>query len=175
MKMPSMRPQDVAVLLKLTTQQSSEWRTTDLAAQLFISQSEISQSLYRNRLAGLLDDSQKKVQRKSLYEFLLYGIKYVFPQRPGAMVRGMPTAHSALPLSKFMRSSSTIYVWPDENGSIRGEAIEPLYPSIPKAAKIDSSFYKLIALVDAIRVGKAREFQIAASELKDRIMVHGKQ
>ena len=174
MKKPLMRPQDIVILLKIVALRHNQWRTVDLANQLFISQSEISQSLFRNMFAGLIDDSKKNVQTKSLYEFLVYGIKYVFPQKPGAIVRGMRTAHSAPPLSDLIRSSSTVYVWPDENGSIRGEAIEPLYPTIPKAAKIDNTFYELIALVDAIRVGKSREYQIAVSELKNRILKNEK-
>jgi hypothetical protein len=86
----------------------------------------------------------------------------------------MPTAHSAPPLSESIRSSSVIYVWPDDEGSIRGEAIEPLYPTVPKAAKFDNIFYELMSLVDAIRVGKSREHQIAAIELKKRMLIDEK-
>ena len=170
MKLAHLRPHDVSILLKIVALNHKQWRTVDLANQLFISQSEISQSLFRNMNAGLIDSSKKDVQKKSLYEFIVYGVKYVFPQKPGAIVRGMPTAHSALPLSKLIRSSNTIYVWPDEEGSVRGEAIEPLYPTIPKAAKIDSVFYELMSLVDAIRVGKSREYEIAVQELEKRIL-----
>ena len=170
MKKAYMRPQDIVILLKIVALNQSPWRQPDLAHQLSISQAEVSESLYRSFVAGLIDNSKKKVHAKSLYDFLIYGLKYVFPQRPGAIVKGMPTAHSALPLSKSIRASSVIYVWPDDDGSLRGEAIEPLYPSVPKAAKLDSSFYELLALVDAIRIGKAREYQIAASELKKRIL-----
>ena len=175
MKLSLMRPHDVVVLLKIIALGHNEWRSIDLANQLFISPSEISESLFRNKLAGLIGDSKKNVHKKSLYEFLVYGIKYFSPQRPGEITRGMPTAHSAPPLSELIRSSGTVYVWPDENGTVRGEAIEPLYPTIPKAAKIDRAFYELIALVDAIRVGKSRESQIAVSELRKRILKDEKQ
>jgi hypothetical protein len=174
MKKVCMRPQDVAILLKIVALNQSPWRHTDLANHLFISQAEVSESLFRSFFAGLIDDSKKKVHKKSLYDFLIYGIKYVFPQRPGAIVRGMPTAHSAPPLSESIRSSSVIYVWPDDEGSIRGEAIEPLYPTVPKAAKFDNIFYELMSLVDAIRVGKSREHQIAAIELKKRMLIDEK-
>jgi hypothetical protein len=36
----------------------------------------------------------------SLLEFLQYGLKYVYPQHPGSIVRGMPTAYSAPPFNK---------------------------------------------------------------------------
>jgi len=165
-----MRPQDIAVLLKMVCLGKSQWKTTDLASQLFISQSEVSQALHRNWTAGLLDDSKRSVHKKSLVDFLIHGLKYVYPQKPGAMVRGIPTARSAPPLSSVIQSGNEVYVWPDEEGTIRGEMIEPLYPSVPKAAKADPAFYELLALADAIRVGKSREYKIAAEELQKRIL-----
>jgi hypothetical protein len=166
-----MRPQDIVVLLKIISLHKTPWKTTDLASQLYISQSEISQALHRNWSAGLLDESRKNVYKKSLVEFLIHGVKYVYPQKPGAIVRGTPTAHSAPPLSKMIQQSSDIYVWPDEDGTVRGETILPLYRNIPKAARADHRFYELLALVDAIRVGKSRESRIAADELHKLIMV----
>ena len=80
----------------------------------------------------------------------------------------MPTAHSARPLSEII-TSSEIYVWPDEEGIARGQSIEPLYSSVPKAIKGDVRLYELLALVDAIRVGKARERNIAVEELTKRM------
>jgi predicted transcriptional regulator len=165
-----MRPQDIAVLLKIISLNKTPWKTTDLASQLYISQSEISQALHRNWSAGLLDDSKKSVHKRSLVEFLVHGVKYVYPEKPGSIVRGIPTAHSALPLSKMIQLSGDVYVWPDEEGTARGEAVQPLYPGIPKAARIDAVLYELLALVDAIRVGKSREVEIAAGELQKRIV-----
>jgi hypothetical protein len=175
MKKGYMRPQDIVILLKIVALKENSWRQPDLANQLLMSQAEISNSLYRSSFAGLIDQSKKNVQNNSLYDFLIYGIKYVFPQKPGAIVRGMPTSHSALPLSKSIQSSNVVYVWPDNEGSVRGEAIEPLYPTVPKAAKIDQPFYELMVLVDAVRVGKSRENQIAVLELKKRILGNEKQ
>lgn len=165
------RPQDIAVLLKIVGLKGAPWRTTDLAAQLSISQSEISQALHRNRQAGLLDDSKRSVHRVSLLEFLTYGIRYVYPQKPGAMARGIPTAHSAPPISEMIQGGGTLYVWPHEDGGMRGETITPLYPNLPHAALLDRAFYELSALVDAIRVGRVREREIAVDELRKRIIV----
>lgn len=44
-------------------------------------------------------------------------------------------------------------VWPYAEGNIRGQEIEPLYPSVPKAVKKDPALHELLALVDGIRVG----------------------
>lgn len=46
----------------------------------------------------------------------------------------------------------------------------PLYPSVTKAVQNDPKLHELIALVDALRVGRAREKEIAIKELKARIL-----
>ena len=169
-KLTGLRPQDLLVLLKIISLKNGLWRMTDLANELFMSQSEVSEALFRDRYAGLVNDSKRLVHRESLLELLTHGVKYVFPQKPGAVVRGIPTAHSAPPLSELIHSKESVYVWRDDEGTVRGEEIEPLYPTVPKAAKIDKAFYELVALVDAIRVGKTREYELAVDGLKKRIL-----
>jgi hypothetical protein len=165
-----MRPQDVPILLKILTINEPNWQYRDLASSLFISVSEISESLNRSHLAGLVDESRRKVHRKSLMEFIEYGLHYVFPQSPGSMTTGMPTAHSH-PFYAAKFSSELNYVWPDDNGIIRGLSIQPLYKSVVKAAKQDENLYKLLASIDIIRVGKVREMKVAINELKESILL----
>lgn len=160
-----MRPQDVAILLKLIAMDSQEWQLQPLSKALLISISEISESLNRSRQAKLIDYRKKRPNRQALMEFLEHGIKYVFPQEPGAMVKGVATAHSHTFMKKFFKSETT-YVWPQPKGTDIGLRIEPLYPNQPEAVKQDQLFYKLLALVDVIRVGKVREVNIALDELK---------
>ncbi len=160
-----MRPQDVAILLKIVALNQQDWQIQPLSNQLRISISEISESLNRSRLAGLIDFKKKRPNRSSLLEFLQHGLKYVFPQNPGSMSRGMATAHSH-PFMKKHLDSETIYVWPDARGETLGQTIEPFYERQPEAAREDNTFYLLLALVDAIRVGRVRESKIAIDELK---------
>ncbi|MDX2248124.1 MAG: hypothetical protein SF052_15170 [Bacteroidia bacterium] len=162
-------PHDIVILLKIITYGEEPWIQATLATDLFISQSEVSKSLSRSKFAGLLDTSGKKVRRLALMDFLQYGITYVFPQKPGPMVKGVPTAHSAAPLDKVIRSQEP-YVWPSAKGKLRGEGIVPLYPSVVDAALRDPALHELLALVDALRVGRAREKEIAIEELKNRIL-----
>ncbi len=165
----NMRPQDIVILLKILALGDKEWFHHTLAEDVGISQSEISQSLNRSMNAGLIDGSRKKVMRMALLEFLQYGIRYVFPQQPGAVVRGVPTAHSAPPLNETIQSSEN-YVWPSGAGQSRGQAIAPLYPSVLEAIKKDKKLYELLALVDAMRVGRAREKELAKKELEKRLL-----
>ena len=60
-------------------------------------------------------------------------------------------------------------VWPDPEGDTRGHEFSPLYKSVPKAVKKDNALYELLAIVDAIRDGRAREGEIAIKELKLRL------
>lgn len=164
-----MSPLDVVVLLKIISMGNQPWTQMTLADSLFMSQSEISKSFARSKYAGLLDSSGKNVRRLALMEFLQFGITYVYPQQPGAMVRGVPTAHSVAPLNEIIQSTEP-YVWPSGKGSLRGQSIIPLYPTVVDAVKIDSKLHELLALVDALRVGKAREKELAIAELKKRIL-----
>jgi len=60
-------------------------------------------------------------------------------------------------------------IWPDPEGTVRGEVWAPLYPKAVDACRRDSSLYEILALVDAIRGGRAREGAIAAQELTKRM------
>ncbi len=166
---PSMSPLDVVVLLKIIGMGDQPWNQKSLADGLCMSQSEISKSAARSRYAGLLDPSGKKVRRLAFFEFLRYGIACVFPQQPGAVVRGVATAHSAPPLNALIQSTEH-YVWPSGKGKLRGHSIIPLFPSVVEAVQKDSTLHELLALVDAIRVGRAREKELAIAELQKRIV-----
>jgi hypothetical protein len=163
-----MRPQDVVVLLKILCINSHNWMNKDLAADLFISPAEVSNSLQRSAVSGLLDMENKQVKVQALIEFLIYGLPFVFPQVPSGITRGKPTAHS----HEYLKNkivSNTIYVWPDAESNIRGMEVQPLYPNAVKAAQKDNKLYLLLAMVDVLRIGKAREKEIAINKLKKEL------
>lgn len=163
-----MRPQDVAVLLKIVTFGTEPWLSRDLASALRLSPAEVSNSLKRSALAGLLDASRRRVAKRNLLDFLEHGLPYVFPTHPDSSVRGVPTAHSAAPLAARFHSDEP-YVWPSAKGSAKGQAIQPLYPGAVDAALDDVVLYQLLALVDALRVGCTRERDNAIKELAKRL------
>lgn len=167
-KQQIMSPHDIVILLKIVSYGNESWFQKPLADALGISQSEISKSLNRSKYAGLLAPNGKTVMRMALLEFLQFGLRYVFPIKPGPVVRGVPTSHSASPLKDDIQSSEA-YVWAYGKGSVRGHSILPLYPSVPEAALKDAKLYELLALVDALRVGRAREKELAIKELKKRL------
>lgn len=140
-----------------------------------ISKSEISASLKRSISVGLAVLDRKthypRTNSRALKGFIEFGIKYVFPAKPGAIVRGIPTAFAAPVMTgKLMTAGEIINVWPDPYGKEKGQAIEPLFKSVPKAVKQDATLYKLLALVDAVRLGSPRESQLAMQLLEDEMV-----
>jgi hypothetical protein len=63
----------------------------------------------------------------------------------------------------------TPIVWPHPEGTVRGESLEPLYPSAVDAARRDDALYESLALVDALRIGRARERKLAVELIGKRL------
>ena len=166
-----LKPQDIVVLLKLLTAGNKRPTYAQLAVDLYMSPSEVHASIRRARAARLIHgrDSGDRVNAKSLEEFLVHGVKYAFPAEKGGMTRGMPTASAAEPLSHKMTQEEPVPVWPFEQGSKRGYTFLPLYKRAPQAALKDPELYQLLALVDALRDGSARERELAKRELSARL------
>ena len=171
-----MKPQDVVILLKIASLKGEPFLQKEIAEELQISASELSESLNRSVQAGLLMPSKNKVMSLGLLEFLKGGLRYVFPTAPGKITRGIPTAHSAPPLNKTIVSEKDVYVWPYAKGEKLGQTIEPIYDFAPNVIAKDKELYELLTLCDALRVGRAREKTLAAELLEEKIMGYaGKQ
>ena len=111
---------------------------------------------------------------RSLEDFLLHGIQYVFVPERGELNRGIPTSYAAAPLKKhFTNTGEPPPVWPDPEGKVRGESFSPLYKSVPVAIKKDPKLYELLVLVDAIRGGRVRERELASKDLKKKLEHYG--
>jgi hypothetical protein len=121
------------------------------------------------RAAGAEDeavaDNAVRPHSHNLAEFALHGAKYAFPAVQLPLVVGVPTSHSAPAFAGVFAPGSTDFVWPHPNGNVRGVGVEPLHPSVPFAAMKDAKLYEMLALFDALRVGKARERGMALKRL----------
>ena len=170
-----MKPQDVAILLKRMTPQGKVMLNKDIATSLGISASEVSEAMERCRVAQLVDNSKKRVNTLALKEFLVNGLRYVFPIQLGSVVRGVPTAVSAPPINQHISSDSERFVWPYKKGMVRGQAITPLYSTIPEAVEKDADLYKLLVIADTLRMGRVRERDVAIQELDKYIAAYGNQ
>jgi hypothetical protein len=139
-----------------------------------MSPSEVHAGIKRATTARLFDESRKIPLRKNLEEFIVHGVKYAYPPQYGALTRGIPTGYAAYPLNEMLTLSTNDVppVWPQPEGDVRGYEFSPLYKSAPSAALKDKELYVLLAILDAIRDGRAREREFAIKELINRLGDH---
>lgn len=166
----NIKPQDVLVCLKLV---ASGWPGTfaKLGQELGLSASEAHAAMRRAQQSGLIHPLGDQPNKSALAEFLIHGLKYVFSVQPGPTTRGMPTSYAAPPLAHEFAVSKQddIPVWPDPQGTHRGYEFKPLCRSVPVAARNDPKLYEWLVLVDALRGGRARERELAAKIVKQRL------
>jgi len=160
------------VALKLVATGSPRAPYSRLAMELGMSPSEVHACVKRAHASGLLHGPAMdyRPNTAALEEFLVHGLKFVFPAERGEFTRGVATSYGAAPLRELIASTGDpVPVWPSAEGTQRGVSLAPLYRSAPTAAPSDKRFYSLLALADALRDGRARERKIAESELRRRL------
>ncbi|MGZ2748832.1 hypothetical protein [Burkholderia stagnalis] len=141
-----------------------------LSSATGISKSEVSNALGRCYANGLAKPQRHGggpvVNRRGLEEFLSYGVRFVFPAKTLGLARGIPTALTAPIFQGILRSGGEHSpVWPDPHGDTLGLAVEPLYKTVTTAVRDDETLYKLLAIVDSIRLGQPRERKLAIAQL----------
>ena len=157
-------------MLKLVIRDGVEWSYPALAHELSMSASEVHAGVKRAVAARLMDMHRKIPVKSNLLEFLIHGVKYAYPPDRGGLTRGIPTGYAAPPLKALiLQPDDPPPVWPDPEGQVRGYEFSPLFSAVPAACKVDQKLYELLALVDAIRDGRARERKIAIKEIQSRI------
>ncbi len=172
-----LKPQDVLVLLKVCLHPEVRWTVRAMGAEVGLSGSEASAAtkrLVQARLVVSGAGGRAIPVRESAVEFLVHGVRYIFPAVRGPVTRGIPTAHAApVLIGNFAKLEGLPPVWPHPEGIARGESFKPLYSSAPKAASRDTAMYAALALIDAIRGGNARERALATKLLSEMIMKAG--
>ncbi|MBK5249525.1 MAG: hypothetical protein JJE50_08850 [Actinomycetales bacterium] len=152
-----LKGEDIVVLLKLTGG-ARDWTVRALEEGTGVPRSVAHRSLKRLGEAGLVDEGHRRVLLTQSEEFLVHGLKYVFPPAWRGEARGTLTAWAAPPLADVISSSMQVLppVWPDPLGNARGLALLPLHPAASEAARRDPELGERLALVDALRAGDAR-------------------
>ena len=125
-----------------------------------------------SRAAGLYSERLRSVNIPQAEEFLIHGLRYVFPVCLGGPSLGMPTAWAAAPLAgRIVTSRDELPpIWPDALGEHRGLAVEPLHSCAPEAARRDPVLGERLALLDALRLGGPRIRSEAAELLIPRLL-----
>ena len=168
-----LKSQDVLILLKLVAIDDRPWSYAPLAVELSMSPSQVHGGIKRAIASRLAIQQEDGIipNIRNLKEFLIHGLKYVFPVKRGELVRGIPTGYAAPPLNGIFIGSGNEPppVWPFPEGEVRGISFSPLSTHVPQAALADNNLYELLVLIDAIRGGRAREQKIAVDELETRL------
>lgn len=158
-----MKSHDILLLLKLMS--SSHYTLRGLGSSLGLAKSTIATSLKRCHAIGFIQNNH--INRSNLLEFIVYALRYVFPAKLGTLTRGIATCIHAFPQgSRLFSAGDLIYVWPYAQGQYTGLSVEPLYKTVPHAILTDRLLYELLICVDSIRMGRARERNLAVSQLK---------
>lgn len=170
---PVLRLQDLVVLLRLALEPGSPPSYAALGAELGLTASETHQVVQRAVGANLAQkdaNGRATVVRGALQRFVEHGARYCFPASQGGLTRGVPTGYAAAPLKdQILQGNDPPPVWPSKNGTVRGLALVPLYPSVPDAAARNPELGELLALFDAVRAGSARELVMAVALLEERL------
>lgn len=165
-----LKPQDIVVAIRLAIPAGRrEWTYPALGEALHMSPSEVHAAVKRAEKAGLVDAATRTARKAALLELLVHGVRYLLPPVWTSITRGIPTAHATPPLGGSIVDDATLPVWPHPQGSVRGQGLKPIYKSVPDAAREDHVFHEWLALVDAIRSGRARERELATRILKERL------
>lgn len=169
-----LKPQDLLVLLKVAAHPPQRWTYVALGEALSMSASEAHASVKRAVAAGLaVAEGRGEWQpvRPNLLEFLLHGVRYVWPALPGPVKRGVPTSFGTAPLAGLLNAApGEAPVWAHPTGSAKGPTLSPLYRTAPEAALADPALHRLLALTDALRTGRARERSHAARLVEAELM-----
>ena len=169
-----LKPQDLLLLLKAAAQPPQRWTYAALGEALGISGSQAHASVKRAVACGLAVAPARgewAPVRLHLLEFMLHGVRYVWPATPGPVKRGVPTAFGAEPLASHLTvAPGEAPVWAHPSGSAKGPTLSPLYRTAPQAALADPALHRLLALLDALRTGRARERALAARLLQAELM-----
>lgn len=139
----------------------------ELGRSLGMSDSQAYTAVQRAVRSGLLGEDLSP--KGHAIFVVIQAAKYVFPVQLGGIQRGVSTAHSASPLKERIAGNEEPIVWAFSEGSLRGATVEPIYKTAPMAAMCDPALHELLALIDAVRIGRSRERELAFEELRDRL------
>ena len=132
-----------------------------------ISVSEAHASIKRLCESDLVN-SDRHLKKRNVEEFLIHGLRYMFPMKAsGELAYGMPTSYAAPVSANEFAVSGNIPVWRSAKGKTLGCSHEPIYPTVPDAAAEDPELYDRIAVLDMLRGGRLRERRFAEQKIRE--------
>jgi hypothetical protein len=162
-------PFDVVLALRLTEPAGT---LASIAAELGVVPSQVHGGIARLGAAGLLRPGARGTNARALVEFLAHGVRFAFPAPKGLLVRGVPTAYSAPPLSSEVDPIDVV-VWaaPLHPAAVQGFSIAPLYRAAHGLIDRAPFTYRLLTITDALRLDDPGIRAIARARLEQLLAV----
>lgn len=129
-----------------------------------MSKSAVWNAIRRLRELDLVKDDERgghRVNRLALRDFIEHAVRWIAPAKIGGFELGWPTAHASEALSDKLTGDDEPVVMPLAGGPVRGRAVTPIHPLAPQAAAKDPKLRELLAIIDAFRIGGARQREVA--------------
>lgn len=171
-----LKPQDVLIGLKASTIPDRNWSFAEMAEMTGMSVGAVFASTRRCRQAGLftcLESGSVSVHGKKFFDFLVHGMPVVFFPERGEVVKGMATGRAAKRDIFPSVANEIPMVWECDGGTVKGESLKPLYPSVPEVAAKDGMLYELLVYCDLIRAGSAKEAGWASGAMLKYLTARG--
>lgn len=177
-----LKPQDILVLIRLLIARKRQEAVTypQLSLWTGLSASETHAAVRRGMACGLLTGIQANgagafpwsPAPAACLEFLLHGLKYVFPLEIGAVQRGIPTGTSAPGMNEGTQSvlEGDTWVWPHAEGTEKGIGITPLYRTVPQVVRSDEMLHQALAALDLLRCASHRPRRLGEDWLNDNLL-----
>ena len=151
---------DLFVCLKILALRPNRLTFQELGDSLAISASQAYTATHRCVAAKLLN-RDLEVRKHALLE-VIGCCRSLFPGKFNDYSIGMPTAYGVSPLLDFLiPNDDPVPIWAFKDGKSKGLTIDPLYKTAPIACVTDTKLYEYLSLIDAIRIGRAREQSFA--------------
>ena len=159
---------DIAVVFSLAMyeRQRGDWSAAAVRHELGIPRATLSKSIERLRHARLVRES---FLNRAMLSTMLPVLPSLVPAAPLSQVpvRGLASGAAAPAFGGLFRAPVGL-VWALDGGPDEGLPIEPLHPRIPRsvAEGENPAQYALLAYLDAVRGGRAREMAHGAEGLR---------
>jgi hypothetical protein len=172
-----MKSQDILILLGILTWKGPKVTYERLSEAMGVSKTPTVHAVKRLVEARLYHEYFGKVNIPATKEFLIHGVKYVFPhpniEENASEVLGFATGISH-PVFEGKINFPKKFVWPSAKGNEKGIPIKPLYDSIPDHCFTNIELMELLALIEVLRIGRIREVEFTEKLLLEKLSAYEK-
>jgi hypothetical protein len=163
-----LQPRDIVIMLQIS-HAAEGWTVRSLGEPIGVAAGSMHRGLDRLARVGIYDPRSRALNAAVLDELVRHGLRFVVGGALGAESRGVPTAWGAPLLRAQLSIDAPPPVWPSAQGAVRGPALEPIVANAVELIDSAPEVAADLALIDAIRVGAARDRRLATDLLLGRL------